>query len=596
MSRRGVRCCPKASSRSPVSAGRNGSSSLCWAQILLALPLLGDAYLVKVAIEVLCFALAAFSLNFLIGVGGIVSFGHAAYFGLGAYGAGLLAVKLGTSMVPALIAAPVIAGLGAALFGFFVVRLSGIYLAMLTLAFAQIVYAVAFQWVELTGGDNGVVGVWPSRWAASREVYYYLTLLVSVAAILLLRRAIYAPFGYTLRAARDSAVRADAIGIDVRAHRWLAFTVAGAAAGMAGGLFAFSKGSIDPTLIAIPDVDRFPGDDPRRRPADGCRPAGGRGLLPFAPGFLSAADRLLALLRGAGDHRHRAGIPARHCRWRGGPAQSAGAARPNRHRAPGGRRMSGGSLLSVERLAKSFGGVVAASEVSFTVEAGRLVAIIGPNGAGKSTIFNMVGGQLAPDSGRVLLAGRDITGLPPRRIWRLGLARTFQVAQTFLSLTVAENVQMAFVSVHRRTRAWWHPMQDLYRDEALDLLARVGMGENADRPCSELAYGDVKRVELAIALASAPKLLLMDEPTAGMAPKERAQLMELAAGIARERKIGVLFTEHDMDAVFGHADHVLVLVRGEIIAAGTAEEVRADERVREVYLGGGVHALRRAAG
>jgi len=220
--------------------------------ILLALPLVGDAYLIKVAIEVLCFALAAFSLNLLIGVGGIVSFGHAAYFGLGAYGAGLLAVKLGTSMVPALIAAPVIAGLGAALFGFFVVRLSGIYLAMLTLAFAQIVYAVAFQWVELTGGDNGVVGVWPSGWAAAREVYYYLTLVLSVAAILLLRRAIYAPLGYTLRAARDSSVRADAIGIDVRAHRWLAFTVAGAAAGLAGGLFAFSKGSIDPTLIAIP--------------------------------------------------------------------------------------------------------------------------------------------------------------------------------------------------------------------------------------------------------------------------------------------------------------------------------------------------------
>ena len=222
------------------------------AVILLALPLLGDAYFVKVAIEVLCFALAAFSLNFLIGVGGIVSFGHAAYFGLGAYGAGLLAVKLGASMVPALVAAPVIAGLGAALFGFFVVRLSGIYLAMLTLAFAQIVYAVAFQWVELTGGDNGVVGVWPSRWAAGREVYYYLTLIVSGAAILVLRRAIYAPFGYTLRAARDSSVRADAVGIDVRTHRWLAFTVAGAAAGLAGGLFAFSKGSIDPTLTSIP--------------------------------------------------------------------------------------------------------------------------------------------------------------------------------------------------------------------------------------------------------------------------------------------------------------------------------------------------------
>ena len=160
--------------------------------------------------------------------------------------------RLGLPMEPALLAAPVAAGLGAALFGFFIVRLSGIYLAMLTLAVAQIVYAVAFQWVEVTGGDNGVVGVWPSPWAAGRVTYYYLVLIVSAAAIVLLRQGIYAPFGYTLRAARDSSVRAEAIGIDVRTHRWLAFTIAGAAAGLAGGLFAFSKGSIDPTLISIP--------------------------------------------------------------------------------------------------------------------------------------------------------------------------------------------------------------------------------------------------------------------------------------------------------------------------------------------------------
>jgi branched-chain amino acid transport system ATP-binding protein len=255
------------------------------------------------------------------------------------------------------------------------------------------------------------------------------------------------------------------------------------------------------------------------------------------------------------------------------------------------------SLLSVERLSKSFGGVVAAREVTFTVEAGKLLAIIGPNGAGKSTIFNMIGGQLVPDAGRVVLAGQDITSLPPRRIWRLGLGRTFQVAQTFLSLTVAENVQMALLSLHGRTRAWWPDAQGLYRGEALGLLDRVGMADNADRPCSELAYGDVKRVELAIALAGAPKLLLMDEPTAGMAPKERAQLMQLAAGIARERRIGVLFTEHDMDAVFAHADRILVLVRGEIIASGAPEEVRANPQVRQVYLGGaGAGSLPQAAG
>jgi len=246
------------------------------------------------------------------------------------------------------------------------------------------------------------------------------------------------------------------------------------------------------------------------------------------------------------------------------------------------------SLLAVERLSKSFGGVTAARDVSFSLEAGKLLAIIGPNGAGKSTIFNMVGGQLSPDAGRVLLAGRDITAAPARRIWRLGVGRTFQIAQTFVSMTVAENVQMALISRHGRTRAFWPSAHALYRDEALALLERLTLRADADRPCSELAYGDVKRVELAIALAGAPKLLLMDEPTAGMAPSERKELMQLAATIARERAIGILFTEHDMDAVFGHADRVIVLVRGEIIIAGSPQEVRADRQVRRAYLGEGL--------
>jgi len=243
------------------------------------------------------------------------------------------------------------------------------------------------------------------------------------------------------------------------------------------------------------------------------------------------------------------------------------------------------SLLSVEGLSKSFGGVVAAADVSFSLEAGLLLAVIGPNGAGKSTIFNMLGGQLRPDRGRIVLGGTDITGLPPRRIWRLGVGRTFQIAQTFLSMSVIENVQMALLSLAGRTRAAWPDARQLYHEEARQLLARVGVEAEARRPMSELAYGDVKRVELAIALASAPKLLLMDEPTAGMAAGERAQLMRLIGSIARERGIGVLFTEHDMDAVFDHADAVLVLVRGEIIARGRPAEVRADPVVRQVYLG-----------
>jgi branched-chain amino acid transport system ATP-binding protein len=243
------------------------------------------------------------------------------------------------------------------------------------------------------------------------------------------------------------------------------------------------------------------------------------------------------------------------------------------------------TLLAVEGLTKRFGGVVAARDVGFDLVAGELLAIIGPNGAGKSTVFNMVGGQLRPDAGRVLLGGEDITGRPPRAVCRLGVGRTFQVAQTFLSMTVLGNVQMALIAHAGRTRDLVARADSLFRAEALALLGRVGMEDAAERPIGELAYGDVKRVELAIALAAAPRLLLMDEPTAGMAPRERAALMQLTAGIARGEGIGVLFTEHDMDAVFAHADRILVLVRGEIIAEGPPEQVRGNPEVKRVYLG-----------
>jgi branched-chain amino acid transport system ATP-binding protein len=242
-------------------------------------------------------------------------------------------------------------------------------------------------------------------------------------------------------------------------------------------------------------------------------------------------------------------------------------------------------LLVVDNLNKAFGGVVAAKAVTFTVDAGELVAIIGPNGAGKSTTFNMVGGQLVPDTGTVTFDGAVISGLAPRDIWRRGVGRTFQVAQTFQSMTVAENVQMALQSAHGESWQMGTQAHHLRRDETHDLLAAVGMAGALDRPIAELAYGDVKRVELAMALASTPKLLLMDEPTAGMAPAERGALMDVVTDLARARRIGVLFTEHDMDAVFGHADRVLVLVRGEIVAQGTPAEIQADPLVRRVYLG-----------
>ena len=246
------------------------------------------------------------------------------------------------------------------------------------------------------------------------------------------------------------------------------------------------------------------------------------------------------------------------------------------------------NLLQVTNLSKAFGGVQAVQNVSLALQAGELLALIGPNGAGKSTTFNMVGGQLAPDSGQVWLNGQDITGLPPRAVWRRGVGRTFQVAQTFATLTVSENVQMALLSTDRRIFHWWRRATAHRRSDALALLAQVGMDAQADRPCSELAYGDVKRVELAMALAHNPQLLLMDEPTAGMAPGERVALMQLTRQIARQRRMGVLFTEHSMDVVFGQADRVAVLVRGQLLAEGTPQAIRDDARVQQAYLGTGL--------
>jgi branched-chain amino acid transport system ATP-binding protein len=245
------------------------------------------------------------------------------------------------------------------------------------------------------------------------------------------------------------------------------------------------------------------------------------------------------------------------------------------------------SVLTVNGLSKAFGGVRAVCGVSFAVEAGELLAMIGPNGAGKSTCFNMVNGQLAPDAGSIELDGRSLVGKAPRDICRAGVGRTFQVTATFGSMTVRENVQLALLARARMLGDLFSSTKQHFADESGRLLEQVGMLDQADRQCALLAYGDLKRVELAIALASRPRLLLMDEPTAGMAPAERGSLMKLAAGFARDQRIAMLFTEHDMDVVFGHADRVLVLADGALIAQGTPDEVRADAQVRRVYLGEG---------
>jgi len=251
---------PQAPARVPVgmqsTAGRIPRTGVVALVLLIgflaALPAFAAGYTLILMTDILVFALFAVSLHFIMGPGGMLSFGHAAYFGLGAYGAGLALLRLELPMELALALGPLLAGAGAVAFGWFCVRLSGVYLAMLTLAFAQITWSVAFQWDALTGGSNGLIGVWPADWLASKPAYYFLTLFFSLTGIVFLWKAVYSPFGYALRAGRDSPLRADAIGIDVRTVQWAAFAIAGTAAGVAGALYAFSKGSISPETLSVP--------------------------------------------------------------------------------------------------------------------------------------------------------------------------------------------------------------------------------------------------------------------------------------------------------------------------------------------------------
>ena len=250
------------------------------------------------------------------------------------------------------------------------------------------------------------------------------------------------------------------------------------------------------------------------------------------------------------------------------------------------------NVLEVHELAKSFGGVQAVNNLSFDLREGQLLAMIGPNGAGKSTCFNLINGQLRPDYGKVVIMGKKINGYQPRQVWKLGVGRTFQITSTFASMTVLENIKMAVLSHHRQTRSLFSKVRRLYTDESMALLKLVGIEDQHERTCGVLAYGDLKRVELAVALANQPKLLLMDEPTAGMGPAERQSLMELTSDIVRNQNIGVLFTEHDMEVVFTHADRIIVLNRGELVAEGTPGEVRRNAKVQEIYLGSRVEIRR----
>ncbi len=575
--------------------------------VLVLLPLVSPYE--ALATQILVYALFSLGFDLVYGQTGLLSFGHAAFFGIGAYGAGLASQATQGNLLLGLGVAAVCAGTGAAIIGFFSLRRRGVYFALLTLAFAELLYFVALQWRTLTGGDNGLRGVPPMALrlgsviladVGSSQAVYVLTAAVVWMAFLVMRRLHESPFGRALVAIRENELRAEACGYNTSALKLWAFVLSGGICGVAGALN---------TLLL-----HFVGLDVLAWLTSGfvvlMTILGGSGTLmgPFvgAAVFLALQDVVSAVPALADSWPLFVGIifiiavwlfpeglwgaVLRFTRQIEAPA----AAEERSAEAPEGtgpvRQViqaggpAPGAVVRLEQLTKRFGALSAVDGVSLEIRPGEVRGIIGPNGAGKSTLLRLICGEMPPTSGRISVDEHEITGWPLFRVARAGIVKSFQITSIFSNLTTFENVRVAILA-RRNPFVAWQRADDLRDITRLvdDGLRRVHLAERRALPAYALSHGEQRHLEIAIALAAEPRMLLLDEPTAGMSAEETRKTTELIRELARDLTIVVV--EHKMDVIMTICDHVTVMHFGRVIAEGTPREVSAKETVQAVYLG-----------
>jgi ABC-type branched-subunit amino acid transport system ATPase component/ABC-type branched-subunit amino acid transport system permease subunit len=560
--------------------------------------------------ELLILGLFAMSVDLLMGYTGMVSLGPALFFGLGAYATALTLLKVANALWLALLISLVLCGLVAWLIGYLAMRVSGVYFAMLTLAFAQMFYEVAFHWQRVTGGSDGVTGVPDpvlglppfSLSLGNAYVFFYCTLTLVIVAYYLCVRLVNAPFGRVLQAIRDNEERTRFVGYDVRVIKRRVLVISGLIGGLAGALFAMLR-FVDPgvfhwlTSAEVLVMNLFGGMGTLYGPIIGAmvflfsrdllstytehwRLVLGLifvGFVLFSPqGIVSMYRTLKAKLAPPDPEAKPQGtvVPALAQVHGAGDRRRSAAARPRT------------LLLETQGLSKHFGKMAVVNRLDLRVEAGELKAIIGPNGAGKTTLFNLISGKLTPTAGVVRFKGENITGLSPDAIARRGLARSFQITNVFPHRSVFENVRLAVQQRHRKHTACFTPAASLAatNDSADALLERLGLAGYRQAPACTLAYGDQRRLEFGMVLAMQPDLVLLDEPTAGMSPAEALATIDLIKRLARE--VTIVLIEHNMEVVMRVSDCILVLHNGEKIAEGTPHAVAQEARVRAAYLGG----------
>ena len=568
--------------------------------------------------QILIWGLFGIGFDILYGYTGLLSFGQAAFYGTGGFlAAYLLTNNLMSSVLGALVVGTIGASVAGLLVGAIALRRTGIYFAMITVAIAEMFYFIEFSPLAAwTGGENGLPGVptpkfaflgWSYQLGTDWSMYGFLAVCYFIGLVAALR-IVRSPVGAIFSAIRENPLRARAVGHAVARYKLSAFVIAAAYAGFAGGLLGVLQGFMPP--------DAFTFDTSGQLVIQTAIGGGGAlfGPLLGAAVWLSLRDFLQGplglgsswklvlgiifvllvcfLRRGLiGGLRDLAALFAIG-RETPGPSEAAPAiVGPIASVGPSRRREETpftGPVLEARGVTKLFGGIAANRNIDFAVEQGELRGIIGPNGAGKSTFFKMLTCELPPSSGRIFFHGRDITGMDIAAVCQLGLTKSYQVNQLFTRLTVRENIVIAALAERRGTFSL-DLLRRIDRVAGLDTqvestLALVGLSPRADRPVAELAYGEKRRLEIGLALAASPSLLLLDEPLAGMSPQERAATVQLLRNIRRGRTLIVV--DHDMDAVFGLAERITVLHEGALLAEGTPAEIQRNSLVQEAYLGG----------
>ena len=601
------------------------------------LPYLGSAP--NTVNRILVWGLFGIGFDILFGYTGLLSFGQSALYGTGGFVAAYLLTQAGFPyVVLALIIGTVAAAAVGYLVGLVALRRTGIYFAMITVAIAEVFYFVEFNPLAAwTGGENGLPGVpTPSLYLGFTTVHFtsgwslypFLAFCYFIGIVIALR-IVRSPVGAILRSIRENPLRAAAVGHNIHAYKLTAFVIAAAYAGLAGGLLGVMQAFMPPEAFTFDTSGQLV-----MQTAIGGRgtlfgPLLGAAVWLFLQDFLQATlglgaawklvlglvfVLLVCFLRQGiiGGVRELIGFVSGKTPTAAGPkepatdsgpsapgAQAAGQVRavrqpgppsaPSRHRAPG---AATGPILQATLLTKHYGGVIANAGIDFTVNRGELRGIIGPNGAGKTTLFKMLTCEVSPTSGKIVFEGRDITGMNVTDVCQLGLTKSYQVNQLFNRLTVRENLVIAVLA----------ELRGKFKLDALGSLSRIsGLAEQVERtlelmnltdrrntPVSQLAYGEKRRLEVGLALASSPTLLLLDEPLAGMSPSERVETVNLLKLIGRDRTMIII--DHDMDSLFELAERITVLQEGRVLVEGTPDEIKGNAKVQEAYLGG-VHGV-----